>query len=98
MWIQHRKLTAGLCVLALFLLTATLYLQGALVYSVPLGVLVVLSVPVAAVLRVRNAELTEMQLFKKYWPVWVGLAILIVAATGLSIVGLVKAFLERIGY
>lgn len=95
--IQHRKLLASLYILGFLLLLAVFYMHGPLVGIAPIAVAAVISVPITVVLRMKNAELTEMQLFRKYWPVWIGLVTLILAAGGWSTVMILRVFLDRVG-
>lgn len=95
--LRHGKRLAGLCILDFVLLLALFYIHGALVAIAPIAVAVVICVPLTMVLRIKNTEMTEMQLFKKYWPVWIGLLILILATGGWSMVMIFKVFLGRIG-
>ncbi len=95
--LRKGKDLAVLYIPGFILLLALFYIRGALASIGPIAIAIVIFVPITIVLRIKNAELTEMQLFKKYWPVWIGLVILILAAVGWSIVMIFRDFLDRVG-
>jgi len=94
--LRHGKRLAGLYLLAFVLFLALFRMYWTLAGIAPIAVAVMISVPTAMALRIKNAQMSEMQLFKKYWPVWIALVILILAAGGWSIVMVFRLFLQRI--
>jgi hypothetical protein len=59
-------------------------------YFAPLLVAAVVTLVLTGVLRLRNAGLTETQLFLRYWKLWTALVLLDLAATAVSIIWLVS--------
>jgi hypothetical protein len=58
-------------------------------YFTPLLAAGLVTLAVTTVLRLRNAGLTETQLFLRYWKLWTALVLLDLAATAVSITLLV---------
>ncbi len=58
-------------------------------YFAPVLAAGLVTLVLSAVLRLRNAGLTETQLFLRYWKLWTALIVLDLAATAVSILWLV---------
>jgi len=57
----------------------------------PLVIAAVLMAAVSIVVRVKNPELTETQLFLRFWKLWTCLIVLVLIATGYLVLVVIKA-------